>query len=97
MTTTRVAIAGATGRMGTALLERLGHEPSFELSEDSRTARARCACRVEREIAFAGDSTLERMARFEGQGSHRFEERATLATDFVKGKDGWIIAQATLA
>jgi hypothetical protein len=80
-----------------AIAEDLGHEPVLELSDDGLTARARCACRVEREAAFAGDSTLERMARFQGQGSHRFEERATLATEFVKGKDGWTIARATLA
>ena len=80
-----------------AIAEDLGHEPVLELSDDGLTARARCACRVERETAFTGDSTLERMARFEGRGSHRFEERGTLATDFVKGRDGWTIARATLA
>jgi hypothetical protein len=37
------------------------------------------------------------MARFQGQGSHRHEARHTLATEFVKGKDGWTIARARLA
>jgi len=80
-----------------AIAEDTGHEATLELAEDGLTARARCACRVEREVAFTGDSTLERMARFEGQGSHRHEERRTLATEFVKGKDGWTIARAQLA
>jgi hypothetical protein len=80
-----------------SIAEDLGHEATLELADDGMTARARCACRVERETAFSGDSTLEQMARFEGLGSHRFEERATLATEFVKGKDGWTIARATLA
>ncbi len=80
-----------------SIAEDLGHEATVELSDDGRTARARCACRVQREAEFAGDSTLEQMARFQGQGSHRFEERATLATEFVKGEDGWTIASARLA
>ena len=45
----------------------------------------------------AGDSTLEQMARFQGQGSHRFAEQRVLATDFVKGRDGWRIAKARFA
>ena len=80
-----------------SIVEDLGHEAMFELSDDGLTARARCACRVERETAFEGDSTLEQMARFQGQGSHRFEERQVLATEFVKRQDGWTIARATLA
>ena len=54
-----------------SIAEDLGHEATFELSDDGLTARARCACKVERETAFEGDSTLEQMARFQGQGSHR--------------------------
>jgi ParB-like chromosome segregation protein Spo0J len=80
-----------------AIAEDLGHEATLELSDDGLTARARCACRVERETEFTGDSTIEQMARFQGQGSHRHEERRTLATEFVKDKDGWTIARATLA
>jgi hypothetical protein len=72
-------------------------EVRVELAEDGLTAAARCPCRVEREAEFAGDSTLERMARFQGQGSHRFEERRVLATEFVKVADGWRIAAARLA
>ena len=80
-----------------AIAEDPGHEATFELAEDGRSATARCACRVEREAEFAGDSTLERMARFQGQGSHRFAEQRVLATEFVKGRDGWRIAGARLA
>ena len=80
-----------------AITEDMSHEGELTLSGDGLTARARCACRVERETAFAGDSTLERMARFEGQGSHRHEERAVLEMEFVKGKEGWTIVQARLA
>ena len=80
-----------------SIAEDLGREATFELADDGLTARARCTCTVERETEFAGDSTLERMARFQGQGSHRFTEERVLATEFVKGKDGWRIAAARFA
>jgi len=80
-----------------SIAEDMAHEPSFELSSDGRTATARSVCKVERETEFAGDTTLERMARFQGQGSHRFAEERVLATEFVKGSDGWRIAGARLA
>ena len=80
-----------------SIAEDPGHEAELEVAEDGLSARARCACRVERETEFAGDSTLEQMARFQGQGSHRHTEERVLATDFVKGKDGWRIARARFA
>jgi hypothetical protein len=79
------------------IAEDHSHDAVLELSEDGLTARARCACRIERETEFTGNSTIEQMTRFQGQGSHRHEERRVLTTDFVKGKDGWIIARAHLA
>ena len=87
-------------RLGTgmrAIAEDPRHEATFELSDDGLSARMRCACRVERETEFTGDSTLERMARFEGLGSHRHAEERVLATEFVKGNDGWRIAGARFA
>jgi hypothetical protein len=79
------------------IAEDLGGEAELTLADDALTATARCACRIEREIAFTGDTTLERMARFEGHGHHRHEERAVLTTEFVKGTRGWTIARARLA
>ena len=80
-----------------SIAEDMGHEPVLTLAEDGLSATARCACKIERESEFTGDSTLERMARFEGLGSHRHSEERMLATEFVKGKDGWTIARARLA
>ena len=80
-----------------SITEDRRHDATLELSEDGLSARTRCACTVEREIAFTGDSTLERMARFQGQGSHRHSEQRVLAAEFVKGKDGWQIASARFA
>ena len=80
-----------------AVLEDHAHEPELELAADGLSARASCRCRVELEAEFAGDSTIERMTRFQGQGSHRFAEERVLATEFVKGGDGWRITRARLA
>lgn len=80
-----------------AIAEDLQHEAEFTLANDGRSASARCACRVERETVLTGDTTLERMARFEGHGRHRHEERAVLAMDYVKGEQGWRIAGARFA
>ena len=80
-----------------AIAEDAGHEAELALADDGLSATARCHCRVEWEIEFTGDSTLERMARFQGQGSHRHSEERVLATEYVKGKDGWRIASARFA
>ena len=80
-----------------SIAEDMRHEASVELADDGRSARIRCACRIEREAEFAGDTTVEQMTRFQGQGSHRFVERRVLATEFVKDRDGWRIAAARLA
>ena len=73
------------------------HDPELEIAADGLTARASCHCRIELEADFEGDTTIEQMARFEGHGSHRFTEERVLATEFVKGKDGWRIVRARLA
>ena len=77
-----------------SIAEDMGHEPTLDLADDGLSATGRCACRIEHEAEFAGDSTLEQMTRFQGQGSHRFVEERVLATEFVKGRDGWRIARA---
>lgn len=80
-----------------SLAEDMGHEATLELSDDGLKATARCACCIERETEFTGDTTIERMARFQGQGSHRHQEQRVLTTEFVKDKRGWRIARASLA
>lgn len=79
-----------------SIAEDTSREASLELSEDGLRARSRCACKIERETEFTGDTTVERMARFQGQGSHRHSERRVLATEYVKGKDGWRISGARI-
>jgi hypothetical protein len=84
--------------LGEGLRSIAGEDDALiELGANGLAATGRCSCRVEREAAFAGHSTLEQMARFQGHGGHRHEERRVLETEFIKGNDGWRIASARLA
>lgn len=80
-----------------AIAEDHAHDTEIVLAADGLSATGRCACRVEIETEFAGDTTIERMARFEGLGSHRHSEARVLATEFVKAEDGWRISGAKFA
>jgi len=72
-------------------------DAALTLSEDGARASSRQACRVELETAFTGETTLERMARFQGQGSHRHSEGRMLLTEYVKQGGEWKLAQLRLA
>ena len=69
---------------------------ALELADDGTRASSRRPVRVEIDTEFTGHTTLEKMARFQGQGSHRRSEMRVMATDYVKGKDGWRIARLSL-
>lgn len=94
-----IAKAGAVnlGEGLRSIAENPATNVSLELAEDGRTAVTRSDCRIERQVEFTGNSTVEQMARFQGQGSQVFEERRVLATEYVKDKQGWRIARANLA
>lgn len=80
-----------------SIVEDPSGEATIELAENGLSARSRLACRIELETEFTGDSTLEQMARFQGQGRHRHSEGRELATEYVKGGHGWRIASARFA
>ena len=76
---------------------RQDDEIAIEIAADGRTATSRCQCCVERDMAFTGQSTVERMARFQGHGSHRHAEEQTLVADYGKNSEGWRIERVRLA
>jgi hypothetical protein len=80
-----------------ALREDHAHEPELELAADGLSATSRCRCIVELETEFTGNSTVERMARFQGQGPHRRSEQRVLATAYAKNAQGWRILSVSLA
>jgi hypothetical protein len=80
-----------------AIVEHPRHEPVVAFSEDGRTATLSCPCKVELEQAFDGNSTIERMARFQGQGRHRHSEECTLKSEFARSSDrDWSITRLAL-
>ena len=76
---------------------RQDHDATIEIAEDGRSATLRCDCCVERDAAFTGDTTVERMARFQGHGSHRHAEERVLVADYVKTSEGWRIERLKFA
>ena len=73
------------------------HDGTLELAADGRSATARRPVTVEIDTHFTGATTLEKMARFQGHGSHRRREARVMFTDYVKGQHGWQIARLRLA
>lgn len=76
---------------------RQDHEPTIAIYDDGRSASSRCHCCVERDNAFTGETTVERMARFQGQGSHRHSEERVLVAEYVKNSEGWSIERIKFA
>jgi len=78
----------------------IGHDPlhdlAVQLSEDGQLAWTKCECRLERHVELTGKSTIEKMARLQGQGMYRQNEVGLLTTEFRKGNTSWQIAQARL-
>lgn len=72
-------------------------EATIELAADGRGAKARRPSHIEAEVDFTGNSTLEQMARFQGQGTHRHSEARVLEVEYTRTKDDWAIASVKLA
>jgi hypothetical protein len=76
---------------------RQDHDTIIEIVGDGSTATSRCRCCVERDTAFGGETTVERMARFQGHGHHRHAEERMLVAEYVKNSEGWRIEKVRLA
>ncbi len=72
-------------------------EAAMDFAPDGLSATARHPCRVEWEVDFTGHTTLEKMARLQGHGSHRHAERRQMHTEYVKENGEWRIARLELA
>ena len=80
-----------------SISEDAAQDAVLEWSEDGRTVRYRRQCRAEVEQGFDGQSTLERMARFQGHGSHRRTEQRILSGQFIRSGESWAIDRLSLA
>ena len=79
------------------IVEDSATEATLVVKPDGRSATGRHPSRVELQTEFTGNSTLEQMARLQGQGTHRHSRSGMLEIDYVKAKDGWAIAKVKLA
>jgi hypothetical protein len=72
-------------------------DAAFEWSADGRTVSYERPCRAESECRFDGQTTLERMARFQGHGRHRRTEQRNLSGQFTRLGETWAIDRLRLA
>lgn len=79
------------------ILEDRSHDPELTFAADRRSAHWRSAALVDLLTDFEGDSTLEKMARFQGQGSAQSSASRRLEAVFARNSEGWTIASLTLA
>lgn len=83
---------------GTSALRLAGEaEPEVALAADGAAARWSQAAVAVRQQSFDGDTTLERMARFQGQVATQSESAVTLVADLARTAQGWAISRLHLA
>ncbi len=64
---------------------------AVELAADGASAICRQQCRAEQALAFAGNTTVERMARFQGHTETTGSTPATLELTMERSANGWAI------
>ena len=80
-----------------AIAEDAAQDAVIDLAPDGTSATYQRACSIERISLFAGNSTIEQMARFQGQEIARASSKATLDARFARTANGWIITRLTVA
>lgn len=80
-----------------AIREDTSHDPQLAFADDGRSASWQSHADIELLTDFEGNSTVERMARFQGQGSASSRASRRLQANLDKTTDGWAIARLTLA
>jgi hypothetical protein len=79
-----------------AITDDTARDATLEFAADGKTASSSRPVHVELETEFTGHTTIERMARFQGQGRHRRREARVMVASYVKVQDGWRIARLSL-
>jgi len=80
-----------------AIREDNSRDPQLAFAADSRTATWLSRAEVELLTDFEGDTTMEKMARFQGQGSASSRASRQLNAEFSRTTEGWTITRLTLA
>lgn len=80
-----------------AIREDTAHDPQVVFDETGRSAHWQSRTVVELLTDFEGDTTMEKMARFQRQGSAATQTRKRLEANLARTPRGWTITRLTLA
>lgn len=80
-----------------AIREDASRDPQLAFAEDGRSASWKSRTQIELLTQFEGQSTIEKMARFQGQGSAASHASRRLEAQLTRTHDGWTISHVTLA
>lgn len=80
-----------------SVAEDMGEDAEIELTADGSGATYRRACTIERSTDFAGNSTTEKMARFQGQSGATHRQPGLLDAQFARTVEGWKITKLSAA
>lgn len=94
-------IAGADAVCIDATVRRIAEDrssdPRLRFADDGRTATWQSCVEVEMLTHFEGDTTLEKISRFQGQGSATSRASRNLEAHFTRTSGGWKIIRLALA
>ncbi|WP_338240534.1 hypothetical protein [Aurantiacibacter hainanensis] len=79
-----------------AIGEDASRDPQLAFAGDGRSAAWQSRARVDLLTDFDGDSTVEKMARFQGQGSASSRAERRLEAEFARSGGNWTITRLTL-
>jgi len=77
--------------------EDMREDAALNFADDGHTASWSRKAEVELLANFSGNTTLEKMARFQGQGSAHSLAKQRIAAEFARTGESWTITHLTLA
>jgi len=80
-----------------AIAPEPGADPAIAFAADGARATYQIAASVQLDTEHSGASTIEKMARFQGQPAHSHREPRIIAAELERGSGGWAIARLNLA
>ncbi|WAT18723.1 hypothetical protein OZN62_03880 [Aurantiacibacter sp. MUD11] len=80
-----------------AIREDSSRDPQLAFAADGSSASWQSRAEVDLLTDFDGDTTIEKMARFQGQGSASSRVSRRLEAEFARTQEGWTITRLALA
>lgn len=80
-----------------AVREDASSSPQLAFARDGKSASCKMHAEIEWHSQFSGQTTVEKMARFQGQASAVSRASGQLEAQLARTADGWTISHITLA